>query len=41
MNYTSPAIEARQPIADAFVLGVVYQTPTWTQQSDVERQEPV
>jgi hypothetical protein len=39
MTYSTPAIEGRQPIADAFVLGVIYGTPTWTDQSDAENQE--
>jgi hypothetical protein len=34
MNYTSPAIDSREPIAGAFVLGVVYSTPTWTDQPE-------
>jgi hypothetical protein len=30
MTYTSPSIESRQPIAGPLVLGVVYSTPSWT-----------
>ena len=30
MNYTAPAVEHRQPIAEAFVLGSNYPAPSWT-----------
>jgi hypothetical protein len=32
--YEAPAVGNRQPIADAFVLGAGYPTPTWTDQPD-------
>jgi hypothetical protein len=40
MNYTSPAVESNDPIAEAFVLGVVYFTPSWTDQPDQGNQSP-
>jgi hypothetical protein len=39
MIYTSPAIDGREPITEPFVLGVTYNTPTWTDQADAENQE--
>jgi hypothetical protein len=40
MNYTSPVVETIDPIAEAFVVGVVYSTPTWTDQTDQENRNP-
>jgi hypothetical protein len=39
VNYASPAIDDRQSIADAFVLGVTYITPTWADQPDQRDQD--
>jgi hypothetical protein len=39
MNYTSPAVEGREPITEPFVLGVEYSTPTWTDHADERDQE--
>jgi hypothetical protein len=40
MNYTSPVIEGHEPIADPFVLGLSYKTPTWTDHADADNQDP-
>jgi hypothetical protein len=32
--YEAPAVGNRQPIAQPFVLGVIYTTPTWSDQPD-------
>jgi hypothetical protein len=39
MTYAPPAVEFRQPIDEAFVLGVAYFTPTWTEQADQRNQD--
>jgi hypothetical protein len=37
MIYEAPTVENRQPIAQPFVLGAGYITPTWTAQPDDDR----
>jgi hypothetical protein len=39
VTYLPPAVEHQEPIDEAFVLGVAYFTPTWTEQPDQRDQD--